>query len=105
LTFIRPDILADRKCVHIKLEKDVHAGMRSKLFFYGLSIQDVFGEFAKMIATEHPAAVKTLERIGMRKAREAIEGKPKREARSFNELDHDVLYDLIGGTPNEDETP
>ena len=43
---IRTDILHDRKCIHVKLKKDVHLKLREKLFAYQLSIQAVFDEFA-----------------------------------------------------------
>jgi hypothetical protein len=99
---MRTDLLQDRKCVHVKLDKDVHAALRARLFQHNLSMQEVFDEFAKLIASDDSRAQRIVEQLVMRKVKEAIEGKPKRQhTRSVNELDHDALYDLIeeGPTP------
>lgn len=102
---MRTDILHDRKCVHVKLDKDVHAALRGKLFKHNLSMQEVFDEFAKLVASEDKSACRIVENLVMRKVREAIEGKPKKErTRSVNELDHDALYDLIEERSDSDET-
>ena len=101
---MRTDILQDKKCVHVKLDKDVHAALRAKLFQHNLSMQEVFDEFAKLIASDDARAGRMLEQLVMRKVKEAIDGKPKRTRdRSVNELDHDALYDLIEEGPDSDE--
>jgi len=92
---MRTDLFQDRKCVHVKLDKDVHASLRAKLFQHNLSMQEVFDEFAKLFVTEDSRANRIVEQLVMRKVKEAIEGKPKKLDRSVNELDHDTLYDLI----------
>lgn len=97
---MRTDLLQDRKCVHVKLDKEVHAALRSRLFQHNLSMQEVFDEFAKLVVSEDNRAEKIVERLVMRKVKEAIEGKPKKQRdRSVNELDHDALYDLIEEGP------
>lgn len=101
---MRTDLLQDRKCVHVKLDKEVHAALRARLFQHNLSMQEVFDEFAKLIASDDSRANRMLEQLVMRKVRDAIEGKPKRvRERSVGELDHDTLYDLIeeGSKPDE----
>lgn len=92
---MRADIFQDRKCIHIKLDKDVHAAFRGKLFKHNLSMQEVFDEFAKQFVTDDTRAVRIVEQLVMRKVKEAIEGKPKKRDGSVNELDHDTIYDLI----------
>jgi hypothetical protein len=102
---MRTDLLQDRKCVHVKLEKDVHAAFRARLFKHGISMQEVFDEFAKLVCSDDSKATKIVEALIMRKIREVIDGAPKkkrRNERKINELDHDALYDLIEGSdPNE----
>jgi hypothetical protein len=93
---MRTDIFHDRKCIHVKLEKNVHAAFRSALFKHNLSMQEVLDEFARLVASDDGRARRIVEALVMRKVQEAIEGKPKKERiRSVNELDHDALYDLI----------
>lgn len=101
---MRTDLLQDRKCVHVKLDKEVHAALRARLFQHNLSMQEVFDEFAKLIATDDRSANRIVENLVMRKVKEAIEGKPKRQRdRSVGELDHDTLYDLIEEGKDPDE--
>lgn len=99
---MRPDIFQDRKCIHVKLDKDVHAELRARLFRHGLSMQEVFDEFAKLFVIDDIKANRIVEQLIKKKVQDAIEGKPrpKRGERRVNELDHDVLYDLI-----EEENP
>jgi hypothetical protein len=88
---MRTDILQDKKCVHVKLDKDVHAALRTKLFQHNLSMQEVFDEFAKLVASDDRSAERIVENLVMRKVREAIDGKPKRRSeKTVNELDHDA---------------
>jgi hypothetical protein len=100
---MRPDILQDRKCIHVKLDKDVHAALRAKLFKHNLSMQEVLDEFSKLVASGDGRAEKIIEALVKRKVREALEGLPKRRERNVNELDHDTLYDLIEEGLDSDE--
>lgn len=93
---MRTDILQDRKCVHVKLDKEVHAALRGKMFQHNLSMQEVFDEFAKLVVSDDSRATRIVEHLVMRKVKEAIDGKPKKKRdRGVSELDHDALYDLI----------
>ena len=94
---MRADLFQDKKCIHVKLDKNVHAELRSRLFKHNLSMQEVFDEFAKLFVSDDNKATRIVENLVQRKLKEAIEGlsRPKRSERSFNELDHDALYDLI----------
>lgn len=91
---IRSDVLKDRKCIHIQLEKTTHAQLRVLMFKYNLSMQEVFGEFANMIVSEENLAARVIERVADRKVRDSLEGK-KRSGQGVDELDSDALYDLI----------
>lgn len=99
---MRPDIFQDRKCIHVKLDKDVHAALRGKLFKHGLSMQEVFDEFAKLFVSDDARVNRIIDQLVMRKIKEAIEGTKESKLRrnhGINDLDHDALYDLIDEGP------
>ena len=103
---MRSDILQDRKCVHIMIDKGVHAALRTKVFHHNLSIQELFDEFAKLVVSDEPKAKKIVEQLIMRKASLAIEGKSlkrKKRNKHIGELDAETLYSLIekGTEPHE----
>lgn len=95
---IRTDILHDRKCVHVKLNKEVYLRLREKLFAYQLSLQSVFDEFSNLIVNEEKRATKLLEELALKKARAELE-KPTRKfpgsKERIDELDHNTLYNMI----------
>ncbi len=94
----RTDIFHDRKCIHVKLEKDVHAALRARLFQHNVSMQEVFDEFARQFVSGDASANRIVDRYVMKKVQALIAGekKPRRSAVPINELDHDALYHLIG---------
>ncbi len=94
---MRPDLFQDRKCIHVKIDKHVHAELRSRLFKHNLSMQEVFDEFAKLFVSDDAKANRIVEQLVARKLKDAIAGlsEPKRHDRKFDELDHDALYSLI----------
>jgi hypothetical protein len=97
---MRHDIFQSRKCIHVKLTKEVHAALRARLFQHGISMQDVFDEFARQVAEGSPRAIAIVDGLVNRKLREVIDGKPKkRRIEGFGELDSEALYSLI----NRDE--
>ncbi len=96
MIIVRTDLFQDRKGVHIKVDKAVHAALRAQMFRYNISMQEVFNEFANLIVNEHGPALRIVENLVMRKVREKIEGKAtKRHCDNVSEMDHDVLYQLI----------
>lgn len=113
---IRTDVLYDKKCIHVKLTKDVHLRLREKLFQYQLSMQSIFDEFARLIINDDKVALKILEELAIRKIKEELE-KPVKKPGPYNrdgisELDHNTLYNMINSDdsgkkrrtdPNEDE--
>jgi hypothetical protein len=96
---IRTDILQDKKCIHVKLTKDVHLKLREKLFHYQLSMQAVFDEFARLVVEDEKSAIKILEDLAIRRAKEELEKPIKKPVSynraSINELDHNTLYNMI----------
>jgi hypothetical protein len=110
LITMRTDLFQDRKCIHVKLDKDVHAALRAQLFKHNLSMQEVFDEFAKLFVTDDVRASRIVESLVMRKITEALEGTKKskkakkRSDRKINELDHDSLYHLIDSQTEVVET-
>jgi hypothetical protein len=95
---MRADVLQDRKGIHVKLDKETHAQLRTKCFQYGLSMQEVFEEFARQLATDEFRAVRIVENLVSRKVQAQLDGEPRRKRRrsqGVGELDQDTLYNLI----------
>lgn len=95
---MRPDLFRDKKCIHIKLTKEVHAGLRSALFTRGMSMQEVHEELSRLVATGDKRLEKILDEYAMRKVQQQIDKltKPKPPTKGrIGELDQDALYDLI----------
>lgn len=90
---MRTDLFQDKKCIHLRLDKEVHSHLRAKLFQHGLSMQQVFEEFAKQFVAEDKRAVKIVEDMILVKL-----STPTRQPRQkrVGELDHETLYNLIG---------
>jgi hypothetical protein len=100
---MRPDIFVNKKGIHVKLGKDVHAGFRSTMFKHGLSMQDSLEEFARLVSINDDTAMLIIKNLVRRKTKESIE-KYRERVQKINELDHDTLYDLIEGDVRTDET-
>lgn len=89
------------RAVHIKLSKETHANLRTRLFGYELSMQDAFEEFAAMVGAGDTSAIRIVERLATRLAKESLKDAPSSALRptsrpkAFDEQDHDVLYSLI----------
>jgi hypothetical protein len=94
---MKSDILASRKCIHVKLSKSVHAELRARMFKTGLSMQEFFEEFAKSFITEDFRATRLVEDLVVKKLKASIEGLPKRNQKEekIDDMDHDALYNLI----------
>jgi hypothetical protein len=105
---MRTDLLADHKCIHVKLKKDVYSSLKIALFKHGLSMQEVFGEFARLLVMGESRSSKIVQELIVKKTEELLEGKIVRKTRKrtkpIEEQDRDVLYSLIEGTHNDDGT-
>ena len=49
-----------RKSVHVAMSRPVHAEFKKKLFDYGLSMQETFEHFARLVGEENIWAVKII---------------------------------------------
>jgi len=100
---MRTDLFISKKCVHIKLDKDVHTALRSKLFRHNVTMQDLFEECATMVATDAAKGQSMVEAIVRRKINEALTGKKKkRKEIVVNEVDTDTLYNMINESKDKD---
>jgi hypothetical protein len=100
---VRDDLFRDRKGVHIKLKKEVHAGFRTKLFEHGISMQKVLNEFARLVACGDHRAMMIIKNLCKRELQAEIDkmDKVKRHEEDMNELDQEALYDLIEGSDDD----
>ena len=94
---MRGDILQERKCIHVKISKEVHAALRAKLFKHDLSMQEVFDEFARLLVDDNNSrATRIIQNLVDKKLARALAGLPKRIPRAtFGEYDTEMLYSLI----------
>lgn len=94
---MRSDLFTSKKCIHVKLSKDVHTGLRSKLLERGMSMQEVFDEVARLVAVGDKRLEKILDEYARKKLQSEIDrlSAPRKPQVRMDELDKDALYDLI----------
>ena len=56
-------MIHSKKSVHFNITKSAHAGFRIACFQRGLSMQEVFEEFAQRVALESNDAIKILDEL------------------------------------------
>jgi hypothetical protein len=100
---MRADLFSDRKCVHIKLTKDVHFALRATLFKHNISMQELFEEFARLVASDTPKGKSIIESIVTRKIKESISGIRVKRDRSMGELDSETLYNMINKSSEKEK--
>lgn len=99
------------KGVHVKLDKETHANFKSQLAQHGLSMQEAFEEFARLVGSGSASANNLLLRLLRREIKEELASvglKPssQRTPKRINELDPERLYDLINEeASDENEVP
>lgn len=100
---VRNDLFRDRKGVHVKLKKEVHANFRKKLFEHGISMQKVFNEFARLVACDDHRAMMIIKNLVKHELQDKISklNREKRHEEKMHELDQEALYDLIVGDNDE----
>jgi hypothetical protein len=102
---MRTDLFEDRKCVHVKLNKELHFALRSKLFKHNISMQDLFDECARIIVSESIRGQSIINAIVNRKLEEQISGvKAKDKRNTMGELDSETLYNMINSTEEKENT-
>jgi len=98
---MRSDILLDKKCIHIKLDKDTHFALRAKLFKHNVTMQDLFEECARLVATETTKGQSIVDAIASRKIQEAISGTKKKKQIIVSDMDAEALYNMINASTKE----
>lgn len=101
---MRSDLFRSRKGIHLKLTKEVHSGLRQRLFLRGLSMQEVFDELARLICVEDKRLEKILDEYVKRKLQEELDrlSRPGSHSKEkIGELDQDALYDLISSSAGD----
>lgn len=97
---MKHDVLKDKKCIHVTIDKETHAKLRARLFIDGLSMQQIFEEFAQCLVNGDNRATRIVEALTARQLKEALEplAHPKAGVGTMkiSELDHDAIYNLIG---------
>lgn len=93
---MRTDIFLEKKCVHIKLEKDTHSALRAKLFRHNITMQDLFEECAALVASGTDKGQSLVETIVKKKIKQIIDGKKRtRKTVQITEADNETLYSMI----------
>lgn len=101
---MRGDLLKKRRGVHVDLTKEVHAALRTLLFVHGLSMQDVFDDYAERLASNDRTALRFIEQLATRKLKQSLlslEEKQKLKKAAFGEYDCETLYGLINEDSHE----
>jgi hypothetical protein len=99
---MRPDLFQDRKDIHVKLTKEVHSSLRAELFKRGISMQEAFNEFARLVGDGDNRALRILDSFVVKKLRSQLED-ARRDVvglsdSQLGELDRNTLYHLIEGS-------
>jgi len=98
---MRADTFADRKSVHFKLDKEVHLALRARLFQYDISMQELFDEFARLVATDAAKAQSIVNFIISKRIKSTLVNGTKKKKRAynkketFNDMDTEALYNMI----------
>jgi hypothetical protein len=97
---MRADLFADRKCVHFKISKEVHFALRAKLFKHNISMQELFDEFARSVASDTPKGQAFIDSIVNKKLKQAISGEisRRRKKEPMGDFDTETLYNMINGS-------
>lgn len=102
---LHPDIFRDKKCIHIKLNKETHTALKILLFEKKMSMQEVFEEFAQQLVEQTTSGKKVLRSVSTKKMEAFLAGRTRlirKQPEKMNEVDVDSLYDVISGM-NEGE--
>lgn len=102
---MKTDLFSDKKCVHFKIDKEIHHALRAKLFKHNISMQELFNEFARLVATDTARGQSVIDSIINRKVKKVLStsnsvGTKQRKNESFGNFDSDILYNMING-PDE----
>ena len=85
-------ILSAKKSVHINLDKETHAELRSILFKNDLTMQDFFSACAERLALEDNVFCKFINEVREQKLNKSV--------KKLSDYEADRIFDLL-----EDESP
>lgn len=97
---MRPDVFEISKSLHVKLNKDLYIAFRVEAFQRGLTMQEMFTIFAKLVIEKNPQIAKFLDAYSVQKVKDKLKKKPDEEE-TRSELDSDSLYKLIESKEKE----
>jgi len=81
-----------KKSIHVNITKSAHAAFRIACFQRGLSMQEVFEEFAQRVAMESNGALRILDELKI--------FKENKQKRGFAKADIDDIFNVL-----EEENP
>lgn len=88
------------KGIHVKLDRQTHANFKACLVHHGLSMQEVFEEFARLVGSGNLSANRMIDGLIRRQlkkelAEAGIEPLKRDRRNRMRELDPESLYALI----------
>ena len=105
LNSLRQDLFFDKKCLHIKMDKEVHLALRSYCLQRGTSMQSVLSEFANLVASGDKRAQSIIDSYVLKKVKEPKKRMKRKNLPILSEPDKESLYDLIDSEEfNESES-
>lgn len=105
---LRTDLFVDKKAVHVKLDKEVHAGLRVQCFKHNLSMQEILEEFCILLAEGDKRMIQIMSQFIVKKVKKECETKliadPRpNQPRNVVDRDKDLLYSMIESTRKNDK--
>lgn len=96
---LKNDFFRDKKGIHIKLDRDIHAALRTLSFQKGISMQEIFEEFALQLSSGSARAIGIIDSMILRRLNlpKRTSGYKRKKAAELSDPDKQALYDLIDG--------
>ena len=85
-------MIKSKKSVHINLKEETHKGFRIECFKRGLSMQEVFEEFAFRVSNESNDVIRIMDQL--------VKDKQIKIVKKYAKTDIDSIYNLL-----EEENP
>jgi len=82
-------MIHSKKSVHVNISKSAHASFRIACFERGLSMQEVFEEFAQRVALESNDALGILDEL------KVIKESQDKSAKKYTKTDVDDIYAML----------
>lgn len=93
------DMFVNKKSIHIKLKPDLHARLRTELFNYNLTMQDIFNGFCQLLVDGDKKAKKIVQKLSQKKLEDELNKETrnlKNEKKFYlSELEEEAVYNLI----------